>query len=1209
MNIRTKLALSFLLAFVLPFAVIGFSVETSVKTAIQRNIGEHQQIIATEKANTISQILRARIDEARVLAAHPMVVDALRRAGRRYIGRSDGEIRESISRIDRAWIESDRKIPEVDRILTDSLSVFLLRYQERDPGKYGEIFVTDARGATVAMTKPLTDFYQADEGWWIAGCSEGKGNFFVDDRGLDLSVKAVIVGVVAPVIDDGAVIGILKINYRVTDILSVVAPPPGTEGVERTLLVRSQGTIIVTSHGPADWELTAAERVHLDSPHAKWSMHEDVNKVSIMAHAPVEAIILTREIGKETRKGISGELWQPTTWHLFTQLDEEKAFAGVGTVLQILTAAGALLAIGAAALALLVARTLARPILSLREGAEIIGGGNLDHRVGTQARDEIGELSRAFDRMTARLKKTMASRDDLDREMTERKRAEETLREREERLRTLTANLPGGIIRRVLKPDGALHYDFASEGIREVFGIDPQELMADATALKKHIHPDDYERFRERLKRSAESLEDMEIEARVLMPDGQVKWAHSLTRPRRLENGDVVFDGLVLDITERKQAEAARRESEDRLRGAIESLQEGFILYDADDRIVMVNDVYRRINPKAGEFLEKSMRFEDALRVNIERGRIPEAIGREEEFIRERLEQHRNPKGPILRQTDDGSWHIIKETRTPEGGIAFTFTDITELRQTEEALRKNEALLRAVIDYSPAKIHIKDVDGHYVLINKEAERLYGVTNEESRGKTPYDLFPKEVADAFMEHDRAAIVSGKAVEKEEELTSDDGVHTYLTVKFPIYDLGGFSAVGAISTDITELKKAEAELRKLSRAVEQSPASVVITDTDSTIEYANPKFTEITGYSAEEAIGRTPLMLKSGETPAAVYKSLWAAIKSGKGWQGTLRNRRKDGTVCLAGLSIAPITAPDGAVTHFVWAQQDITQRVEDERRLKQAEKMDSLGGLAGGIAHDFNNMLLPILSLTDMTRKSLPEDSRERLRLDKVIEAATRAKDLVTGILAFSRQEDAKQENIDIHAAIHETMDLLRSTLLTTIKIKHRLKRDTGTVFADPAQIASVLLNLASNAADAMDGKTGEITVSLSPVKVGKKKAASIPGLHQGKFAKLAVKDDGHGMDEETLDRVMDPFFTTKPVGEGTGMGLSMVHGIVAKHGGAVNISSAPGKGTMVEVYLPLVEREAGPASRDGDDVSGDVRKSAGSSRQPETAMEKPARKH
>jgi PAS domain S-box-containing protein len=134
-----------------------------------------------------------------------------------------------------------------------------------------------------------------------------------------------------------------------------------------------------------------------------------------------------------------------------------------------------------------------------------------------------------------------------------------------------------------------------------------------------------------------------------------------------------------------------------------------------------------------------------------------------------------------------------------------------EHRRADEALRKSEALFRAVVDHSPAKIHIKDVDGRYVLINKEAERLYGVTDEEGRGKTPYDLFPEEAADAFMVHDRAAIVSGKAVEEEEEFTLDDGVHTYLTVKFPIYDLGGFSAVGAISTDITELKRTEEALK--------------------------------------------------------------------------------------------------------------------------------------------------------------------------------------------------------------------------------------------------------------------------------------------------------------------------------------------------------------------------------------------------------------
>ena len=679
-----------------------------------------------------------------------------------------------------------------------------------------------------------------------------------------------------------------------------------------------------------------------------------------------------------------------------------------------------------------------------------------------------------------------------------------------------------------------------------------------------------------------------------------------------------------------------------------------------------------------------------------------------------------------VHQRKDGSEYPVEvhlqftASETPPVFVAIIL-DITERKKAEEALRKSEALFRAVVDHSPTKIHIKDVDGRYMLINKEAEKLFGVTGQQGLGKTSHDLFPKEMADAFMEHDRAVLISGKAIEEEEEFTLDDGVHTYLTVKFPIYDLGGVSAVGAIGTDITELKQAEQalkeseqrymrladntpagiwqitpdgetvyinnalsrmlelddpeeaighfygdfmtpdsaervkkqaekrrkglstqyeidivgkkggkrrilltgsslfsedgefvgriatlvditerknaedQLRKLSQAVEQSPASVVITDTEGIIEYVNPKFSEITGYSAKEAIGQTPRLLKSGETPDAVYERLWAAIKSGKQWRGTMHNKRKNGTVYLADVSISPIVAPDGTVTNFIVATQDITQRVENERRLKQAEKMESLGSLAGGIAHDFNNMLLPILSLTDMTRKALPEDSRDRLRLDKVIEAATRAKDLVASILAFSRQEDAKRENIDIHATIREAMDLLHSTIPTTIKIKQRLKRDTGTVFADRSQLASVLLNLASNAADAIEGKQGEMTVSLSPVKVDKKKAASIPGLDEGKYAKLVVKDSGHGMDEETLARVMEPFFTTKPVGEGTGLGLSMVHGIVSKHGGVVDIASTPGEGTTVEVYLPLVEGEAGHESRDGDEVSGDFGKSGGSS--------------
>lgn len=273
------------------------------------------------------------------------------------------------------------------------------------------------------------------------------------------------------------------------------------------------------------------------------------------------------------------------------------------------------------------------------------------------------------------------------------------------------------------------------------------------------------------------------------------------------------------------------------------------------------------------------------------------------------------------------------------------------------------------------------------------------------------------------------------------------------------------------------------------------------------------------------------------------------------------------------AVALATVIVGTTLFFlVAALQDITQTVEDERLLKHAEKMESLGSLAGGIAHDFNNMLLPIISLTNMTLKSLPEDSRERLRLEKVIEASTRARKLVDRILAFSHQEDALRESLDICVTIRKAMDLLRSTLPTTIKIEEHLDRNTGTVFADHGQMDSVLVNLATNAADAMDGKTGKMTVSLSPVQVDKRKARSIPNVHEGIYARLVVKDNGHGMDGKTLERAMEPFFTTKPVGEGTGLGLSAVHGIVSKHGGGVHISSAPGKGTMVEVYLPLVEK-------------------------------------
>jgi len=339
--------------------------------------------------------------------------------------------------------------------------------------------------------------------------------------------------------------------------------------------------------------------------------------------------------------------------------------------------------------------------------------------------------------------------------------------------------------------------------------------------------------------------------------------------------------------------------------------------------------------------------------------------------------------------------------------------------------------------------------------------------------------------------------------------------------------------------------------------------------------NNRFTEITGYSADEVVGQNPRFLKSGETPAAVYERLWKTIIAGREWRGTIRNKRKDGSLYLAGLSIAPIRDLEGTLTHFLAAEQDITEKVENDLRLKHAEKMDALGNLAGGIAHDFNNLLLPIISLSNLVQKSLPrEDGKNARRLEKVIEAGNSAKKLVGRILGFSRQEVMETGPLDIHATVERAMELIRATIPATIKIVGRLDAETGTVVADADQIASVLMNLMSNSTDAMNGKTGEIVVSLKPVEVDAVTAASIPNLKERRYAKIEVIDDGHGMNEKTQARCMDPFFTTKPVGEGTGLGLSTAHGIVTNLGGAIDISSRPGKGTTVTMYFPLAREQA-----------------------------------
>jgi len=257
--------------------------------------------------------------------------------------------------------------------------------------------------------------------------------------------------------------------------------------------------------------------------------------------------------------------------------------------------------------------------------------------------------------------------------------------------------------------------------------------------------------------------------------------------------------------------------------------------------------------------------------------------------------------------------------------------------------------------------------------------------------------------------------------------------------------------------------------------------------------------------------------------------------------------------------------------------EVEERKRFEKELIQLQRMESLGNLAGGIAHNLNNLLVPILSLSELSLRNVPHDSPEYENLTVIARAGQSAKELVEEVMAFSHRFEPKSEYLDIHSVIKSNMELLRSSVPKAIKITEILDPNTGIIFGDAAQISSILINLASNAVDAIGSETGGIIINLAPATIDDSTNNSSiisAQLENGSYARLAITDTGHGMDIESLDRIFEPFYTTKDIGKGTGLGLSSVQGFVTNHNGAISVTSTPDIGSTFEVYIPLIDRKS-----------------------------------
>ena len=368
-----------------------------------------------------------------------------------------------------------------------------------------------------------------------------------------------------------------------------------------------------------------------------------------------------------------------------------------------------------------------------------------------------------------------------------------------------------------------------------------------------------------------------------------------------------------------------------------------------------------------------------------------------------------------------------------------------------------------------------------------------------------------------------------------------------------------------------KLAEDSFRKLSCAVEQSADTIMITNSNGIIEYVNPAFASLTGYSSEEAVGRTPSILSSGQQAPALYRELWESISIGNVCHNILVNRKKNGELYYVDENISAIRDATGCITHFVSNGRDLTKRLHLEAQLLQAQKMDAVGRLAGGVAHDFNNLLTIITSYSELALDSVVPGSSTQSQLQEILSAARRAAELTRQLLAYSRNQPQALRVAELNPVVSAIIRTLHRLIGEDIDLKFLPGTGLGRIRLDPMQIEQILMNLAANARDAMP-EGGRCTIETSNVHLDEEyvchKNAVIP---VGRYAVLSVSDTGTGISPDHLPHIFEPFYSTKPSGQGTGLGLATVYGIVKQNHGFVWAYSEAEMGTVFKIYLPCVQ--------------------------------------
>ncbi|MBA3011125.1 MAG: PAS domain S-box protein [Proteobacteria bacterium] len=727
---------------------------------------------------------------------------------------------------------------------------------------------------------------------------------------------------------------------------------------------------------------------------------------------------------------------------------------------------------------------------------------------------------------------------------------------------------------------------YYSPAYGEMLGYPSIEVPQDIDFWKELIHPNDREiALKANMGCIENECDDFNIEFRMKVKNGGWKWINSRGKVvDRDETGRATrIVGTHVDINDYKQSKNEIQKHAENLNAIFNSAPNVLALVNEEIRVEMINNKGAVLMGKTKEVIAGAL-CGDVF--NCLKSFAAEGCGKNPECSQ-------CPLRPMMLSTFQTGASLLEEGQMTflingnetsmdllistslldingKKKVLLSLTDISERNDAIKALRESEEKFRLAFHTSPDSINLNRLeDGMYLEINKGFTKIMGYTREETIGKTSLELDIWKNTD-----DRKRLIEGlkekgyvenlEAVFCGKEGRIRDGLMSARIMK-----MNDQNVIMSITRDNTERKRAEIELKRSEeqhRSILQTAMDGFwLTNNNGNILETNQTYSLMSGYSQDELLKMKIEDLEVIENKVDISKRIKKIAMIGDDRFET-HHRRKNGSVFNVEVRIQYRDDNGGRYICFL---RDITGQKQLETQIRQAQKMESIGNLAGGIAHDFNNILFPIIGYAEMLIDDLPLNSPERKNAQGIMTAGKRGGKLVSQILAFSRQDVHKLIPVMVQKVLKEVLKLSRSSIPTNVEINHHLQHDCGLVLADATQLHQIGMNLITNAYHAVEKNYGKIEVQVKEIFLEKDELPGTP-LHAGKYVQLSVSDNGCGISPAVMDKIFEPYFTTKEKGKGTGLGLAVVYGIVKEHKGDIKVFSEVGKGTTIKVYLPVM---------------------------------------